>query len=125
MQEQYQEAGWKIVEDLNEKFIDLCVDDNSQEQYMKGPQQVQQFRQALERLNFKFDTKLLDLPEAMTNDTEIIEGDMQESLCAADAEMGQDLDALFSLLNGETKEQFTKEKFIVEHQWNDQTASFE
>jgi len=70
---------------------------------MKGPQQVQQFRQALERLNFKFDTKLLDLPEAMTNDTEIIEGDMQESLCAADAEMGQDLDAIFSLLNGETK----------------------
>jgi len=40
----------------------------------------------------------------MTNDTEIIEGDMQESLTAADAEMGQDLDAIFSLLNGETKE---------------------
>ncbi len=37
MKEQYQEAGWKIVEDLNDKFIDLCVDDNSQDYGNKQP----------------------------------------------------------------------------------------
>ncbi len=38
MKEQYQEAGWKIVEDLNDKFIDLCVDDNSHDYGAKQPQ---------------------------------------------------------------------------------------
>ena len=106
---------------MNDKFIDLCVDDNSQDYGAKQPQLMAQFKQHLGNLNFQFETKLLDLPEAMTNDTEI-DTECKNSadiLCNEDKQLGEDLDAIFSLLNSETKEQFKHEKFIVEHKWSD------
>ena len=72
-------------------------------------------------MNFQFETKLLDLPEAMTNDTEL-ESENKNSadiLCSEDKIMGDELDAIFNILNSETKEQFKHEKFIIEHKWND------
>ncbi len=78
-------------------------------------------------MNFQFETKLLDLPEAMTNDTELESENKNsaDNLCSEDKIMGEELDAIFNILNWETKVQFKHEKFIVEHKWNDQKAGFE
>ena len=36
-----------------------------------------------------------------------------------DTTMGQDLDAIFNLLDGQAKEQFRCPEVIIEHRWND------
>jgi|EP00354_Favella_ehrenbergii_P004160 hypothetical protein len=47
---------------MNDKFIDLCVDDNNSDVGHRMPQQQAAFRAQLEKLNFQFETKCLDTP---------------------------------------------------------------
>ena len=55
-QEQFDAACWKIVDEMQDKFIDLCVDDNHSAYGNEMPQKQDQFRAHLEKLNFEFKT---------------------------------------------------------------------
>jgi len=62
LQEQFDAQCWKIVEDMSEKFIDLCVDDNNSAYGNDMAQRQERFRAHLEKLNFRFETTCLELP---------------------------------------------------------------
>ena len=68
LEEQYNRACYAIVDEMNDKFIDLCVDDNNSEIGHRMPQQQAAFTAQLEKLNFQFETKSLDMPRQAGED---------------------------------------------------------
>jgi len=66
-QEQYEAACWKIVDEMQANFIDLCVDDNHSAYGNELIQKHDQFKAHLGKLNFRFETENLDLPKATSN----------------------------------------------------------
>ena len=66
---------------MNDKFIDLCVDDNHSAYGNEMPQKHLQFKSHLEKLNgFRFETGILDMPlntEASSTDADPSEGEAQ------------------------------------------------
>lgn len=110
------------------KFIDLCVDDNhSAYAHHQMPQKSQQFQEHLKKLDFRFETKCLDLPTDMTSDESSMQIDKNsiEALKTADTEMGKDLDAIYDLMNGKAKDQFKHERVIIVHKWNARAKEFD
>ena len=55
----------------------------------------------------------------MPADTPCVNEDVVEQMRQADAAMGQDLDALFEMIDGPAKEQFNCANVIINHKWND------
>ena len=113
---------------MQDKFIDLCVDDNhSAYANHQMPQKAQQFNEHLKKLDFRFETQCLDLPASMIGGESSSEMDKNsiEALQTADTEMGKDLDAIFDLMNGRAKDHFKHEQVIIEHQWNDRAKKFD
>jgi len=95
---------------MSEKFIDLCVDDNNSAYGNDMPQRQERFRAHLEKLNFRFETTCLDLPNSTaSSDAEV---DI-EAIKTADTTMGQDLDAIFEMIDGQAKEQFKSHHVII------------
>ena len=121
-QEQYEAACWKIVDEMQEKFIDLCVDDNHSAYGNEMPQRQERFRAHLEKLNFRFYTDFLDVPQ-IPNDADVQQDQIQE-IKAIDTAMGQDLDEIFELINGRAKDQFSASQVIINHQWDDANKRF-
>ena len=107
---------------MNEKFIDLCVDDNHSAYGNEMNQKHEQFKAHLEKLNFEFKTQSLSLPEATNGDDGQIDID---SLMTADTAMGKDLDDIFNLIDGPAKEQFYNDVVVIDHQWNNAAQRFE
>ena len=112
---------------MNDKFIDLCVDDNNSEIGHRMPQQQAAFRAQLEKLNFQFQTKVLDTPQQAGQDgaQATIDRDSMQTLCTADSSMGQQLDEIFDLIDGQAKEQFRHKQVIIEHKWNENANRFD
>ena len=113
---------------MQDKFIDLCVDDNhSAYGNHTMPQKAQQFFDHLKKLDFRFETQCLDMPARTTcgDDSAEFDKNSLEALQTADTEMGKDLDAIFDLMNGRAKDQFKLEQVIIEHQWNDRAKKFD
>jgi len=102
VQEQYDRACYDIVEEINDKFIDLCVDDNNSSIGNRMPAAQAAFRSNLETLSMTFQTSRLDMPKRMESGNEalVMDKDIMQSLCAADDSMGKDLDAIFGLIDG-------------------------
>ena len=123
-QEQYEAACWKIVDEMNDKFIDLCVDDNHSNYGNEMPQRQERFRAHLEKLNFRFNTNCLEMPP-MPADASHIDKNVVEGLREADREMGQQLDSIFNLLNQSAEDQFHSKDVIITHQWDDRRKIFE
>ena len=94
---------------MQDKFIDLCVDDNHSAYGNMMPQKHEQFKAHLEKLSFRFETTCLDLPAGMVEDDSAMDKDSIESLKTADTDMGKDLDAIFDLMHGKAKDQFKHE----------------
>ena len=109
---------------MQEKFIDLCVDDNHSA-YGQMPNKQETFKTHLEKLSFTFETKCLDLPAGMVEDEGTMDKHSIESLQTADTDMGKDLDAIFDLMNGKAVDQFKHEQVVIEHQWNDKAKKFD
>ena len=91
---------------MQEKFIDLCVDDNHSAYGNEMPQRQERFRAHLEKLNFRFETSRLDLPEetAFNNRGGEIHADQVATIKEIDAAMGQDLDAINDLLENAARQ---------------------
>ena len=91
---------------MQEKFIDLCVDDNHSAYGNEMPQRQERFRAHLEKLNFRFRTSRLDLPSetAFNNSGATIGADQVTMIKEMDAAMGQDLDTINDLLENVAKQ---------------------
>lgn len=48
-----------------------------------------------------------------------------QTLCTADSSMGQQLDEIFDLIDGQAKEQFRHKQVIIEHKWNENANRFD
>ena len=127
IQRQFDEECWKIVEEMNEKFIDLCVDDNHSAFGNEMPQRLERFRAHLEKLNFRFETDCLDLPSMSgASTTESMAKDEIKEMIKTDQAMGRDLDELFDMIEGrQVKDQFKCSDIIINHQWNNQQQQFQ
>ena len=127
-QEQYEAACWKIVDEMQDKFIDLCVDDNHSAYGNQMPQKHEQLKAHLEKLNFRFETNSLDLPAGMASESSAESATPDQmnmnAIQIADTTMGQDLDTIFNLLDGQAKEQFRCPEVIIQHRWNEQEKRF-
>ena len=90
---------------MQEKFIDLCVDDNHSAYGNEMPQRQERFRAHLEKLNFRFETSRLDMPEETAfNNNGAIQADQVATIKEMDAAMGQDLDAINDILENAAKQ---------------------
>ena len=89
---------------MQEKFIDLCVDDNHSAYGNDQPQRQERFRAHLEKLNFRFETSRLDMPEQTAFNNSGIQADQVATIKEIDAAMGQDLDAINDLLENAAKQ---------------------
>ena len=125
LKDQYESTCWKIVDEMTEKFIDLCVDDNNSQYGERMPLHTDQFRAHLEKLNFRFQTKCLDMPARMAEEGSTLDQQSIEALRTADSSMGQELDAIFDLIDGQAKDHFRHQQVVVEHKWNDQHHKFD
>ena len=126
--ENYQAQGWNIVEEMQEKFIDLCVDDNHSYDNGERPKQ-EDFCAHLAKLDFRFQTHCMDLPAPMAAAADEgalrMDKDRYADLKTADTDMGDDLDAIFELIAGNhAREQFKADPVIIEHNWNDSDKKF-
>ena len=81
---------------MQEKFIDLCVDDNHSAYGNEMPQKQAAFRAHLDKLNFKFQTERLDMPQTVGDESAINVSELNEM----DAAMGLDLDAISDMMDG-------------------------
>ena len=61
----------------------------------------------------------------MANDELHMDKMCMETLCTADSSMGEQLDELFDLIEGQAKNEFRHQQVIVEHKWNDRANEFE
>lgn len=109
---------------MQEKFIDLCVDDNNSAYGNMMPQKQEQMRAHLEKLNFKFNTACFDLPASMAPTEDSLEKETMTALTNADTAMGQDLDELFDLIEGQKKVEIASSEVVIEHKWDDQSKKF-
>lgn len=124
-QEQYENACWKIVDEMQEKFIDLCVDDNHSAYGNEMPQKQERFRAHLEKLDFRFKTNCLEMP-AMPADAGLIDKLVVEGVREADREMGEQLDQIFDIMNGMGGDDpFRSKDVIINHKWDDRRKMFE
>ena len=88
---------------MQDKFIDLCVDDNHSAYGNEMPQRQERFRAHLEKLNFRFQTSRLDLPNGMVASNNNAGIDIA-ALKEIDFAMGENLDAINELLESEARQ---------------------
>ena len=121
LQEQYETACQAIVNEMQEKFIDLCVDDNHSAYGNEMPQKQAAFRAHLDKLNFKFQTDRLEMPQTSGDDTAIDVSELKE----IDAAMGLHLDAISDIIDGKNNA-FIEcgSKVVIRHQWSDKQKKF-
>lgn len=114
------------MDEIAEKFIDLGVDDNQSDFGQEIPHRQERLQQQLEKLNFRFKTKCLDLPEGSSAAEAQLEltQETMASLQSSDSAMGSQLDKIFSLMTEQTEASFRGLSIIVEHRWDAEKSHF-
>ena len=102
---------------MQEKFIDLCVDDNHSNYGNEMPQRQERFQAHLAKLNFQFKTDRLDMAQSSGSAPEISESDISE-LKEIDSQMGMHLDAISEIMSGNPYVDSGR-KVVITHQWQD------
>ena len=107
-----------------DKFIDLGVDDNHSAfgEGMAGRQQ--KFKTHLEKMQFNFETSLLDQPKGNDAAEGELQNELDEDIKTADTAMGTDLDEIFNLLTVQAQADLGTTSVIVEHKWDGQNKRF-
>jgi len=107
-----------------DKFIDLGVDDNHSAfgEGMAGRQQ--KFKNHLEKMQFTFETTLLDKPTGNDSAEAELQNELDEDIMTADTAMGADLDEMFNILTVQAQAELGTTSVIVEHKWDGQNKRF-
>jgi hypothetical protein len=105
----------RIVHEISDKFIDLGLDDHESD-FAAGELQAKQerFEREFSRMPFTFEATSLQLPPATRggNEDEILE-EPEETARLAE-ELGDHLEGLFDIINGNLKARFRAEGAIIE-----------
>ena len=105
----------KIVQDISNKFIDLGVDEgNNSEQYQEMLEKQKKYNKELNKIDFVFETKNLDLPAACAN-TDMPQVNMGE-LSNEDEFMGKALDDLHRIMQTDALKTFESHDICIVHQ---------
>lgn len=110
------------MQETQEKFIDLGADDNGSG-YGDMAAKQERFNRDINKVPFKFATKMFDLPAASSGNAEIDE-DLISAVQAMDAEMAKDLDHFAELISGKVSQAPVGPELIVEMVWDRQRGAF-
>jgi len=98
-QQKFENDCKDIVDEIQEKFIDLGVENHSA--YGENIKiRQERLENALEKMNFEFKTNCLDLPQQSgSKDYLNLDRETIEQIESTEASMGKDLDQIFDILN--------------------------
>jgi hypothetical protein len=98
----------KIVDEIQEKFIDLGLDEGNHSDYGDDLYNKQEkFRKEFERLPFEYDPVTLKMPKGGDNISHLEKND--DAMKTEGEEMGRDLEEIFNLLSNKVKHQILLE----------------
>jgi len=85
----------------------------------------EKFCRELNKINFKFDTAVLDLPEGKNVNEEYLHEEQNNELDSTEESMGKDLDHIFDIMNNQATIALGNVSVVVAHSWNTQVGKFE
>ena len=97
--DQFEADCKRIVDDIQEKFIDLGVDNHSAYADNIHDRQTK-LKEVLGKIPFEFKTQCLDLPQTSSASTDQfgLDKDQMDELSTTDATMGREIDRIFDIM---------------------------
>lgn len=115
----------QTVTEVADKFIDLNVEDNTSAYGHDMQSNQEKYRKALNKVAFKFETHVFDLPkghaESVEDEMSTLESTrhkLEEDLQAESLKMSKDLEGILNILNVQAVQTLSHSNIIVEHSWN-------